>query len=284
MICSDHPQTYSLPIKLFGQSRLPTHGQPGISIFDIQARIGHSSPEVHNFFPKNLTVRQTLENAWADTFLGKPILTYDRDLVVDACLRWFRHELDPGAGSTDLLDTLVPTYLTGVYQSPRWKKLLTTYQESDVDWADSTRLRDIPFSSQRVALFIRAIIKKPDLVILDEAFSGMDEATREKCMLFLENGEFIGMVKGTRKTRGGRVQSIYRGGQTLIALDKQVRISGLEQRQALLCVSHSKDELPRIITDWMSLPEPNSGEPVRFGKVGPRKQKRWWDEIWGPCT
>ena len=284
MICSDHPQTYSLPIKLFGRSRLPIPGQPGISIFDIQARIGHSSPEVHTFFPKSLTVRQTLENAWADTFLAKPVLTYERDLVVDACLRWFKHELDPSAGSTDLVDTLVPTFATGVFKNFKWQRLLTAYQESDVDWADSIRLQDIPFSSQRVALFIRAIIKKPDLVILDEAFSGMDEIIREKCMLFLAHGESMGMVKGTRTTRGGRFQSVYKEGKSILTLENQFKIGGLEPRQALLCVSHAKEEIPRIVKDWMCLPEPDSGKPVRFGKTGPWNRKGWWDSIWGICT
>ena len=203
---------------------------------------------------------------------------------MDSCLRWFRHELDPGAGSTDLVDTIVPTYLRGVFKTLKWKNLLTAYQESDVDWADSIRLRDIPFSSQRVAFFIRAVIKKPDLVILDEAFSGMDEVTREKCMLFLTNGESMGMVKGTRTTRGGRFQSVYKEGKTVIALAKQVKIGGLEQRQALLCVSHARDEIPRIVKDWMCLPEPNSGKPVRFGKIGPWNRKGWWDNIWGICT
>ena len=282
LICSDHPQTYSLPIKLFGRSRLPTPGHPGISIFDIQARIGHSSPEVHTFFPRNLTVRQTLENAWADTFLGKAVLNYERDMVVDACLRWFRHELDPKAEGDDLVDTIVPIYQTGVFKHGNWNRLLSAYQETDVDRADSVRFRDLPFSSQRVALFLRAIIKKPDLVLLDEAFSGMDETTREKCMLFLANGESKGMVKGTRTTRGGRFQRVYKEGITSIALEEQAKITGLEERQALLCVSHVKEEIPGAITDWLCLPEPNSGKPVRFGHIeGQRKQKSWWDKIWG---
>ena len=82
LICSDHPLAYSLPIKMFGFGRLPLPGRPGISIFDIQARIGQSSPEVHTFFPRNLTLRQTIENAWAETFLGTPKLNSHEDAVI----------------------------------------------------------------------------------------------------------------------------------------------------------------------------------------------------------
>ena len=44
LITSDHPQAYSQPVKIFGRSRLPEVGKPGISIFELQSRLGHSSP------------------------------------------------------------------------------------------------------------------------------------------------------------------------------------------------------------------------------------------------
>ena len=89
LICSDHPQTYSQPVKLFGRSRLPEPDKPGISIFDIQARIGHSSPEIHHHIPRTLTLRQTLENAWSETFLGTAKLDQKAVAVIEACLKWF---------------------------------------------------------------------------------------------------------------------------------------------------------------------------------------------------
>ncbi|KAL8669855.1 MAG: hypothetical protein Q9168_005572 [Polycauliona sp. 1 TL-2023] len=95
LICSDHPQSYSLPVKLFSRPRLPQPGTPGISIFDLQSRIGHSSPETHNFFPKHLSLRRCIESAWSDTFLSPPSLTYNRDILVDAYLKWFAPELNP---------------------------------------------------------------------------------------------------------------------------------------------------------------------------------------------
>lgn len=106
LITSDHPQTYSLPIKLFGRSRLPQLGQPGISVFDIQRRMGHSSPEVHAFFPKQLSVRRVLESAWADAPLSKAKLSSEEKSRVDACLRWFARELNQGQKGQTTIETL----------------------------------------------------------------------------------------------------------------------------------------------------------------------------------
>src|SRR5262249_34924421 len=110
LICSDHPQTYALPIKLFGRSRLPeridtaTIGrqqqlkQP-MTFWDIQARIGHSSPEIHQHMPRSLTARQVVESAWADTFRGKPRFDDAARTTVSACLRWFAADLADAASS-----------------------------------------------------------------------------------------------------------------------------------------------------------------------------------------
>jgi len=177
LISSDHPQTYSLPIRLFGRSRIPEPGQRGISIFDIQARIGHSSPEIHNHIPKSLTLRKVLANAWADTFMGVPKLDTSANERIDACLRWFEQDLRPGATKDALPNS-----------------------SARPDWADELFFGGLPFSAQRVALFLRAIIKQPDLVILDEAFSGMDDSVRDRCLLFLAHGETKAFSTSTTST------------------------------------------------------------------------------------
>lgn len=241
LICSDHPQTYSLPIRLFGRSRIPEPGQRGISIFDIQARIGHSSPEIHNHIPKSLTLRKVLANAWADTFLGVPKLDADADEKIDVCLRWFERDLRPGVAKDTPLGAA-----------------------SKTDWADNIFFGGLPFSAQRVALFLRAIIKHPDIVILDEAFSGMDDGVRDRCLLFLAHGE-------TRETSARTMKP------------KQVKMGGLTKDQALLCISHVREEIPGSIREWICLPEANTGQPARFGRLdGPIEgDYRRWGEIWG---
>lgn len=286
-MCSDHPQTYSLPIKLFGRSRLPSPGQPGISIFDIQARIGQSSPEIHAFFPRNLTIRQTIENAWADTFLAKPLMTHERDLRVDACLRWFQPELDASYNpATEKVDHDSSTKHDSIDSDPKSPVQLNdfsagSYRVRSVDWADNVRFGDATFSAQRVALFIRAIIKQPDLLILDEAFSGMDDGVRDKCTLFLAHGERKMWIRTSMNRPGGRrVNRLltswhYKRGWALI--------QGLQEDQALVCVSHVSEEVPGLVREWVCLPEANEGKAARFGRLrGPLdRQASGWPEIWG---
>ena len=247
---------------MFGHGRLPQPGRPGISIFDIQERIGQSSPEVHAFFPRDLTLRRTIETAWADTFLGTPKLTYKRDSIVDAVLHWFEPELNPSTKVT----------LRGKAPKPSSKQ--------DVDWADDLRFRDLSFSSQRVALFLRAVVKKPDLIVLDEPFSGMDEYVRDKCMLFLAWGQ-------TRFYRyyGTNCQPLAQKQVAVTAADVlgDVFMDGLSEDQALICVSHVKEEVPDVVREWMCLPEANEGKPARFGSLdGPLEgDGHRWNEIWG---
>lgn len=269
LICSDHPLSYSLPIKIFGKGRLPESGSPGISVFDLQTRIGQSSPEIHAFFPRNLSVRQVLENAWADTFLSNPNLTYHSDLIVDACLRWFEPELNP---AFDVKTTRLKHGRGKVYGLPR-----------DVDWADRLSFGESSFSAQRVALFLRAIIKKPELIILDEAFSGMDDYVRDKCMLFMIWGETRTFAK---KLEPNSRQPWRYVGQTRSFLFENrdlEMIEGLEDKQTLICVSHVKEEVPPVVSKWLCLPEASTGMPVRFGDFERPldSDQSQWENIWG---
>lgn len=260
LICSDHPQTYSLPIRLFGRSRLPEPGRLGISIFAIQSRIGHSSPEIHNHMPKSLTLRQVLANAWADTFRGKPNLNTDANERIDACLRWFEEDLRP-----------VSSKITQIQGSVSAK----------TDWADHLPFGGLPFSAQRIALFLRAVIKHPDLVILDEAFSGMDDGVRDRCLLFLAHGETKQFSSGLTKDMEGSIGR--RIVESEISKTGKVKVAGLNKDQALLCISHVREEIPGSIREWICLPEANTGQPARFGRLnGPiQGDYRRWNEIWG---
>ena len=293
MICSDHPQTYSLPIRLFGRPRLPQPGQLGVSLFDLQARIGHSSPEIHAFFPRQLSVRRTLESAWADTFLSKPTLDDTKDSVVDACLRWFQADLNPSFADPLERDTDraqgPPDGLSGrrIPHTRAQRRAAEEYRavESDsslsdeLDWADHLYFGDIPFSAQRVALFLRAVIKQPALVILDEAFSGLDERLRDKCMLFLAHGET--RILGYPQTGEG-AEEANENIRSKPSGKKSVIITGLSEEQALLCVSHVKEEVPGQVREWLCLPEPNLRRPPRAGrfKVPLGDDRAQWHEIW----
>ncbi|RBQ78185.1 hypothetical protein FVER53590_06340 [Fusarium verticillioides] len=245
LLCSDHPQSYSLPVKLFGRSRLlePGTGQRPLTFWDIQSRIGHSSPEVHQHMPRNLTVRQVIENAWSETFRARPKLDTEAKEKVEAALRWFAPELHPGYSSAS---------------------------HENLSWADDYMFGGLSFSAQRVALFVRSMIKSPDIVVLDEAFSGMDDAVRDKCTLFLEEGE-------ARTYRGEEII------ESDASKSGQVKIPGLSDQQALICIAHVKEEVPDCVREWLCLPEANTGRAARFGRLdGPlRTDEKRWHEVWG---
>ncbi|KAF2808293.1 P-loop containing nucleoside triphosphate hydrolase protein [Mytilinidion resinicola] len=245
LITSDHPQTYSAPVRIFQRSRLPSPGIPGISIFDIQSRMGHSSPEVHALFPKQLSLRRTLESAWADTPLTRPALNAEAGSRIDACLRWFEVDLNPQLAET---------------------------ASSNLEWSSSTLFGQVSYSAQRVLLFLRAVIRHPDILILDEAFSGMDDLVRDKCLLFLTRGEGMTLTytdKGSVPVPSAKAKS------------NEVVVEGLQDHQAMLCVSHSRQEVPGCVREWVCLPESGTGQP-RFGRFsGPVESSyRRWEEIW----
>ncbi|KAK6383025.1 hypothetical protein LTS17_003695 [Exophiala oligosperma] len=234
LLTSDHPQSYSLPIQFFGRSRLPSPGTPGLSLWEIQARIGHSAPEVHAFFPKNLSVRRVLESAWADTYAGKPTLDAERNSKVDAFLRFWQSELRQDRVSGD--------------------------NDSSLDWASDKNTHafgTLPFSAQRLLLLLRAIIKEPDIVVLDEAFSGLSAETRDKTMEFLEHGL------------------------------KTPEFQGLTPTQALVVVSHVKEEIPPVVDEWLRLPGEDevveSGRGVEEGGTerGYIRTNDGWMKVWG---
>jgi ABC-type molybdenum transport system ATPase subunit/photorepair protein PhrA len=245
LVTSDHPQTYSAPVKLFKRSRLPEPGVPGITIFEIQARMGHTSPEVHALFPKYLSLRTALQSAWSDTPITKPRIDDEASRRVESCLRWFETEL-----------------------SPLRKDGSEPEPAQNLDWASNTLFGEASYSAQRVLLFLRATIRNPDIVILDEAFSGMDDWARDKCLLFLSRGQSMELQHTN-------------AGPKPVPMDGEVAVPGLQDHQALLCVSHSRQEVPGCIRDWICLPESGTGPP-KFGKwEGPVElDGKRWDEIW----
>ena len=149
-----------------------------------------------------------------------------------------------------------------------------------MDWADTIRFGETPFAAQRILLFLRAIIKKPDLVILDEAFGGMDDRVRDKCMLFLTWGETKSFGVYTDRKDVGDRRFVYNTPSMLLS---EKLVEGLSENQALICVSHVKEEVPGVVRQWMSLPEAGTGKAVRFGRF-PRPLEGYssgWDEVWG---
>lgn len=275
VITSDHPQAYAQPVRMFGQSRLPERGRPGISIFDLQARMGHSSPEIHAFFPRQLSIRASIESAWADTFLSKPVLTYQRDTIVDAVLEYFKTELDPSAedakskGSEEVDISFIPetfraNLADGIPMNNRSTQTPEYHPQHSVDYADNITFGQLSVAQQRLILFIRAIIKKQELIILDEAFSGMPANMREKCFYLLNN---------SGPPADGELASLP--------------LPYLGPEQALIVVSHLPEEIPDTVRFWMRLPsEVGDGQQLDFAQgVLPddstlSADRKTWETIW----
>lgn len=353
LLTSDHPHSYSLPIKFFGRSRLPEAGRLGLSLWDIQSRIGHSSPEIHAFFPKGLSVRRVLESAWAETFAAKPKLSFERDEIVNSFLRWWEPELrqtrrttasgaDNATGNTTAnKQTWMPAHSkssVGELISESYPEFVQTEQreseeDEDLEWAEDKRMHAfgvLPFSTQRLLLLLRAMIKSPDILVLDESFSGLSPEVREKAMCFLEHGETVFLQRrragaghdGSQLIRAPNMRLIvehilaYHNVSLLVALSSTskgkdlqrmtreellkaadmnaekedisgYRFTGLNDKQALVVVSHVREEIPGIVSEWLRLPGEEEvveeGRGVEMGRCddGSIRTVEGWGRVWG---
>ena len=351
LLTSDHPHSYSLPIEFFGRSRLPSLGQPGLSLWEIQSRIGHSSPEIHAFFPKRLNVRQVLESAWSETYAARPKLSHERDLLVDAFLRWWEPELrqTPMAHTRPgpLIATKYKGYINNMIQQSYptfttekafWSERVVDgpglKTEGGLDWAeDSDRhaFGVLPFGTQRLLLLLRAIIKQPEILILDEAWSGLSAEVRDKAMCWLTYGEMKFLSKKTGQWYATEVHNnrldIFRiahkldlgvpeivkgrassglypkvrqmGKEELLQISRDMednpadstldgwKFQGLTKEQALVVVSHVKEEIPAMVNEYVRLPGEEevaeSGRGVELGRCdnGVIRTAAGWNRVWG---
>ncbi|KAI5286833.1 hypothetical protein KEM54_006470 [Ascosphaera aggregata] len=237
LITSDHPQAYSLPLKLFGRSRLPEPGKPGLSIFDLQRKIGHSSPEVHAFFPKNLSLFRSLATAFADTFLAAPKLDYSKTADIIAFLHFFEADLNPKFEVGQLAST-----------AP-----ITNISDPRISWMHELRFSSLSVPQQRLILLLRALVHKPDLIVLDESFGGMPPLLRDKCLHYLEVGQRHTSSTGSRRTHN--FTRVWHLPPEPTA--EEMRFGGINKEQALVVISHVREEVPDIVGRWMILPSPS---------------------------
>ena len=193
----------------------------------------------------NLTVRQVLESAWAETFSSKPAMNLERKNLVDHFLRVWKTELCQDSTASSSSD-----------DSLAWAN----------DKISHPAFGRLHFGVQRLLLLLRAIIKQPDIIILDEAFSGLPTAVRDKALAWLENGD-TSLIGGTPSTG--------------------VQFPGLTNRQALVVVSHVREEVPPCIDEFVRLPSEEeateNGRTVELGRSdhGEIKSLEGWNRVWG---
>jgi molybdate transport system ATP-binding protein len=135
IITADNPQRFANDFDLFDQKK----GGIGASIWDIKQKIGHVSPELHLYFPRNTTVFKTIASGYFDA---------------------------TGVFFKKLSDTQIER----VHEVA---ELLHVHSLIEKDFSQLSK------GQQRMVLLARALVKNPPLLILDEPCQGLDTESIE---------------------------------------------------------------------------------------------------------
>ncbi|WWC64550.1 uncharacterized protein I303_107160 [Kwoniella dejecticola CBS 10117] len=162
LILGHHPRSYSLPssaLTLFDKARRE------ISTVQLKSMIGHTSPEIFIAFPRNmgLSAYQTIGSGFKGIFTRSQLDEKQKERVLG------------------LLDQV--------------KDLLQPATNAAIEETQGMSLRDIALkefshftpSQQNLLLFLRAIVGRPNLLILDEPSQGVDEVVWERCKAILKD-------------------------------------------------------------------------------------------------
>lgn len=146
LLTAEHPQSWN--------SKVIENGIPRrtgkTNYFDINSKISMSSPELHAIFLKNagkmLNVRESVATGYRDASSNNflPVwksLDKNAQKIINMYLRYFN------------LDQI----------------------------ADNVLFEQLTVSDQKLVLFVRSLIKMPQILILDEAFSGMEVEPMMRC-------------------------------------------------------------------------------------------------------
>lgn len=174
MLTGEHPQSYtqSSKLRLFSRPRAkwPTPY--------LHARIGRVSPELHNSFPRRqgMTVWEAIGTAFDGGFVPRGRKRVG--LTDDGA------ELEE-EGETEkrrvgrmwhVLEGMGPTAWAG------------TRNRTSVEAFAAKSFVDLSPGEQSVVLLMRALVTRPPLVLLDEAWAGMDESMVLAARKYLRDG------------------------------------------------------------------------------------------------
>lgn len=147
LITADNPQSYTNDLVLFDRKR-----GSGESIWEIKKRIGFVSPELHLYFLRGEGIYNTIPG------LGEPETYYDSLTCRDVITSGFKDEVGFSSVPSDMEINIAEAWL-GIL--------------------NLKNLRKEPFvhaslGEQRLLLLARALVKSPELLILDEPCQGLD--------------------------------------------------------------------------------------------------------------
>jgi ABC-type molybdenum transport system ATPase subunit/photorepair protein PhrA len=179
LILGHHPRSFSLPpesLKLFDKPRR------AIPLTSLRKMIGHTSPEIFAAFPRGmgLSAAQAVGSGFEGVFSRRGLHEEQKMRVLDL-LRFVRDHLAPARQTAHPAPSPAPS-------SPA-----TPAEGSTTATGADTELRAIanrPFAhftppQQALLLFLRALVGRPGLVILDEPSQGVDEAMWARCVELL---------------------------------------------------------------------------------------------------
>ncbi len=146
LISADNPQGYSNELVLFDRKR-----GSGESIWDIKAKIGFVSPELHLYFIR----RRGLYNAAASTEVSSSSMK-----CLDVVLSGFKDEVGFTTTSSHMEKET----------ARKWLHLL------NMEHLATAPFLHVSLGEQRIILLARALVKSPDLLILDEPCQGLDSS------------------------------------------------------------------------------------------------------------
>ncbi|KAL6945416.1 hypothetical protein ACO0QE_002868 [Hanseniaspora vineae] len=152
LLTADHPRSWSSNIVDENNKKRKSGSS---SYFDINKSIATSSPEIHSIALK-----------FSDMSLN--------DLVVSGM-------------NEDSSNNFTVSSSLQKSTSPERFELCDDYMRFfGLDSLKKAKFSQLSVNDQKLALFVRCLVKLPKLLILDESFSGMDMPTIEKCHDFLK--------------------------------------------------------------------------------------------------
>jgi ABC-type molybdenum transport system ATPase subunit/photorepair protein PhrA len=155
LVLGHHPRSFSLPaerLTLFSRPRRET------ATPTLKRKIGHASPEIFAAFPRGmgLSAGEVVGTGYEGVFSRRRMSEEQQKRILQL--------LEP---FTDLL-------------------AVKRNSTSTVNEIYNSDFAHFPPNQQALLLFLRAIVARPPLLILDEASQGMDEASWARCRTLLE--------------------------------------------------------------------------------------------------
>lgn len=200
LITADNPQAYNNHLHLFDRQR-----GSGETIWDIKKRIGFVSPELHLYFLKGQGIYNTIPGLSTSRGALGNSLTCE-----EVVLSGFRDEVGFTSAPTDYQQKTARGWLEAL----------------GLDHLAGRGFVHTSLGEQRLVLLVRALVKTPQLLILDEPCQGMD---------LQQTKRFLHLLDGICR----------------------------RLKASLIYVTHRKEEIPSCVTHLLEL---NKGEVISQGE------------------